>query len=54
MSRWILALMFSFGTVTILTGCPAEEEPAKPATPETPETPAVPETPATPEVPATN
>ena len=29
MSRWLLALLFAFGTVTFLTGCPAEEE--KPA-----------------------
>lgn len=26
MSRWLLALLFAFGTVTFLTGCPAEEE----------------------------
>lgn len=26
MSRWILALLFAFGSVTFLTGCPAEEE----------------------------
>ncbi|MEM9111815.1 MAG: hypothetical protein AAGC72_17590 [Planctomycetota bacterium] len=29
MSRWLLALLFAFGTVTFLTGCPAGEE--KPA-----------------------
>jgi len=28
MSRWLLALLFAFGTVTFLTGCPAEEDPA--------------------------
>lgn len=28
MSRWLLALLFAFGTVTFLTGCPAEEEKA--------------------------
>ena len=26
MTRWLLALLFAFGTVTFLTGCPAEEE----------------------------
>lgn len=26
MSRWLLALLFAFGTVTFLTGCPAGEE----------------------------
>ena len=26
MSRWLLALLFAFGSVTFLTGCPAEEE----------------------------
>lgn len=26
MSRWLLALLFAFGTVTFLTGCPAEED----------------------------
>jgi hypothetical protein len=26
MSRWILALLFAFGSVTFLTGCPAEED----------------------------
>lgn len=25
MSRWLLALLFAFGSVTFLTGCPAEE-----------------------------
>ena len=28
MSRWLLALLFAFGTVTFLTGCPAEDKPA--------------------------
>jgi hypothetical protein len=34
MSRWLLALLFAFGTVTFLTGCPADdaaEEEAAPA-----------------------
>ena len=26
MTRWLLALLFAFGSVTFLTGCPAEEE----------------------------
>ncbi|MEO0475944.1 MAG: hypothetical protein AAF085_08260 [Planctomycetota bacterium] len=26
MSRWLLALLFAFGSVTFLTGCPAAEE----------------------------
>lgn len=25
MTRWLLALLFAFGSVTFLTGCPAEE-----------------------------
>ena len=25
MSRWLLALLFAFGTVSFLTGCPAEK-----------------------------
>ena len=25
MSRWLLALLFAFGSVTFLTGCPAED-----------------------------
>lgn len=31
MSRWLLALLFAFGSVTFLTGCPAEEKPAEEA-----------------------
>jgi len=31
MSRWLLALLFAFGSVTFLTGCPAEEKPAEDA-----------------------
>ena len=27
MTRWLLALLFAFGSVTFLTGCPAEKEP---------------------------
>lgn len=26
MTRWLLALLFAFGSVTFLTGCPAEEK----------------------------
>lgn len=26
MSRWLLALLFAFGSVTFLTGCPAEDD----------------------------
>ncbi len=29
MSRWLLALLFAFGSVTFLTGCPAAEEEEK-------------------------
>ncbi|MEM9347468.1 MAG: hypothetical protein AAGB26_12700 [Planctomycetota bacterium] len=35
MSRWLLALLFAFGSVTFLTGCPAGEE--EPETPDTEE-----------------
>lgn len=35
MSRWLLALLFAFGSVTFLTGCPAEEDKGDDTTTET-------------------
>ena len=29
MSRWLIALLFAFGSVTFLTGCPADDDAKK-------------------------